>query len=92
MTNKKLERANNLKEYIEFLKKNLECIRDYEKNKDTCPFEISLWQNHDTGVIHKIKLEYYPTTKTKLKNDIINMIKIDLINDIQKAEKEFKEL
>lgn len=92
MNKRKLDRAINLYHYIEYLKGNLECIKHYENNKITSSFEIILWRDNDAGIDHKIKLEYYTNSKEQLKNDIINMIKIDLIRDIQQAEKEFKEL
>ena len=87
MTTEKLNEAKNLEMRIKSLKNYLKDISIYEKNAYTRAIEIKLPCDYDTE-----RMSTLTFFNKQLKKDILNTIKIYLIAEIQKTEKELEEL
>ena len=89
MTNKKLEKAEELKSTIEKYKDYLKYIKLYENQHFQYPIRISLVKDLQ-GLIGK--LNEIDLWNKQLKKDILNAMKIYFIQQLQKAEEEFNKL
>ncbi len=87
MTTEKLNEAKNLEMHIKSLKNDLKDISIYEKNAYSRAIGIKLPCDYDTERMFTLTL-----FDKQLKKDILNTIKIHLIAEIQKTEKELEEL
>lgn len=88
MDRKSVVRATNLNTTINYRVHDLRDIRYYEKHYFDYPIEVRLKR---TGGIGSITTNLFLRDE-KLKKEILNLIKIHFVAEIQRMEKELKEL
>lgn len=86
MTKETLLKAQELNRHIHFRKEDLKNIKYYEDKYSDYPFQLKLLRTND-----KI-FSCIDIYDEDLKKEILNLVKIRIIADIQKSEKEIEEL
>lgn len=86
MTQEKIKKAKQLSDMIDCKKTDLKNITHYEKFHSYSPIEVHIKKhiNHINSVVF--------LRDEKLKNDVMNLIKIHLMAEIQRMEKELEEI
>lgn len=86
MTKEKLAEAQELNRHIHYRTEDLKDIKYYEDKYFDYPFQLKLKRTKDNI------FSYIDIFDEEFRKEILNLVKIHIIADIQKCEKELEQL